>query len=221
MSIILTLIETHNRNAKCMDPNAVSLSSDAYNAYLLRNVIEATTPPNESEADTAARSGTIIAMFKGFEPCGAIEAMIACHCVTLQFVLMGAMRDAANAAFDPATLTRMRTTSMAISKTLHLWVTKLETIKKRNEARLTEALKAAETAAPVQGSVPAAGLAADPPACRPGETKPSQTAVPLHPAFTPFGRSTFPDEPLRDAMLAPAALSRGVRPIGAAPAPAS
>jgi hypothetical protein len=117
------------------------------NAYLLEGVVDATTSPNEIEAAARSRRDAIVAMLRAFDPADAMEAMIACHCVTLQFLLNAAMRDAANINLEPATLARARAGAMSISRTLHQWVTKFETVKTRNEARATEAREAAKAQA--------------------------------------------------------------------------
>ena len=113
------------------------------NAYLLDGVVDSTTPPGETAANAQSRREAIGEMFRAFDPRDAMEAMIACHCVALQFLLNGAMRDAGNVNQEPAMLTRARAGAMAISKTLHQWVSKLEKIKQRKEVRAAEALKAA------------------------------------------------------------------------------
>jgi hypothetical protein len=70
-----------------------------------------------------------------------MESMIACHCITLQFMLNAAMRDAGNISLDPVVLTRLRASAISISKTLLQWVSKYERLHARNEARAAEARK--------------------------------------------------------------------------------
>lgn len=163
-----------------MQPSDLSLSQDAYDAHLLATVMDTTAPPSETPDDARARCAVIVEMFHGFEPNGAMESMIACHCVTLQFVLNAAMRDAGNTNLDPVMLTKIRASAMAISKTLHLWVSKYERIHARNEARATEALKLAgqQTAAtepeppretpPLAADRPSTEVPRDPPVRQPG-----------------------------------------------------
>ena len=105
----------------------LTLSPDARNAYLLRGVIEATAPPAETASDARLRAGTIFEMFKSFETVTAVEAMIACHCITLEFALMAAMRALSTTDGDEKTQTRLRNGVNALSKTLHLWMIRHET----------------------------------------------------------------------------------------------
>ena len=176
----------------------LTLSFDAYNAQLLRGVIRATMPSGEEAAETHARAATIIAMFKGFEPREAMESMIACHCIALQFALLAAMRDvsAAAGAPDPRTQTRMWATGVSLSKTLHLWLGKYEAVQARNEARGAEA---AQTAPPARTVSP------PPTAARPPVTK----------APTPEAPVTKVPE-----TSAPRALPRSGEPRPVAPLPA-
>jgi hypothetical protein len=111
------------------------------NAYLLDGVVDATTPPNESEAAAQRRREAIGEMFRAFNPGDGMEAMIACHCITLQFLLNAAMRDAANVNMEAKSLARARAGAMSVSRTLHQWVTKFERVKKRSDARVAEMLE--------------------------------------------------------------------------------
>lgn len=83
-----------------MNPDTVPLPQDACNDYLLGATMEATAPRGESAAARNGRHTTIAGMFRTFEPANAVEAMIACHCITLQFVLNAAMRDAGDVTMD-------------------------------------------------------------------------------------------------------------------------
>jgi hypothetical protein len=129
---ILTCDANFNWNAT-MDPTKLVITPDAYNAWLLRGVIEATAQAGETSDEAHIRSGAIIEMFKCFAPRDAVEAMIASHCVHLRLLLQGAMRDAESPNFDAKMLKGMRASAMSVSRTLHLWVTKLETMKARND----------------------------------------------------------------------------------------
>jgi hypothetical protein len=164
-----------------MDAAAFAFSQDACDATLLLGVMDATTPPGETEPATRARRAMIVAMFRTFEATDAMESMIACHCITLQFVLNGAMRDAGNMNLDPALLNRTRATAMSISKALHLWMTKYEQLHARNEARAAEQAKPAarpdrpvalEPAAPAVAPAPV-----KPPQARPDQPSPPPAAV--------------------------------------------
>jgi hypothetical protein len=120
------------------------------NAYLLNSVVEATAPPNEPESAAGSRADAILEMVCAFDPRDGMEAMIACHCVMLQFLLTAAMRDASNVHLEPAVLARARAGAISVSRALHQWVTKFENVRKRNEARAAEEREAAQSqAAPV------------------------------------------------------------------------
>jgi hypothetical protein len=121
--------------------SSLTLSPDAFNAHMIGGVITATGTSGESVADGQTRAAAIVEMFRAFDPADAMESMIACHCITLQFMLNAAMRDAGNLTLDPVVLTRMRASAMSISKTLLQWVSKYERLHARNETRAAEARK--------------------------------------------------------------------------------
>jgi hypothetical protein len=121
--------------------SSFTLSPDAFNAHMIGGVITATRTPGESVADGQTRAAAIVEMFRAFDPADAMESMIACHCITLQFMLNAAMRDAGNLSLDPVVLARMRASAMSISKTLLQWVSKYERLHARNETRAAEARK--------------------------------------------------------------------------------
>jgi hypothetical protein len=121
--------------------SSFTLSPDAFNAHMIGGVITATRTSGESVADGQTRAAAIVEMFRAFDPADAMESMIACHCITLQFVLNAAMRDAGNLSLDPVVLARMRASAMSISKTLLQWVSKYERLHARNETRAAEARK--------------------------------------------------------------------------------
>jgi hypothetical protein len=121
--------------------SSFTLSPDAFNAHMIGGVITATGTPGESESAGQTRAAAIVEMFRAFDPADAMESMIACHCITLQFMLNAAMRDAGNLSLDPVVLARMRASAMSISKTLLQWVSKYERLHARNETRAAEARK--------------------------------------------------------------------------------
>jgi hypothetical protein len=123
-------------------------------AYLLNGVVEATAPPNETEAAARSRGDAIVEMVCAFDPRDAMETMIACHCVMLQFLLNAAMRDASNIHLEPAVLAKTRAGAISVSRTLHQWVTKFEKVRKRNEATAGDA--AQTQAAPVAATAKSA-----------------------------------------------------------------
>jgi hypothetical protein len=155
-------------------------------AYLLNGVVEATAPPNETEAAARSRGDAIVEMVCAFDPRDGMEAMIACHCVMLQFLLNAAMRDASNIHLEPAVLAKNRARAISISRTLHQWVTKLEKVKKRSEAH------AAETAQTQAALV----LAAEPAVMKPPAQKSPDAPVAL-------SRQPIPSPAHRPAIHAP------------------
>ena len=137
-------------------------------AYLLSRAVWATTPAGETVTEAQARAEAIAAMLRAYAPGDGVEAMMACQCIMMQFVLDAAMRDAGNAREEPAAQGKARAGAISASRTLHQWVTKLENYRKRNERRAAEAAKA-----------PAAIPAADPPEeTSPGDTGQQQVASP-------------------------------------------
>jgi hypothetical protein len=102
-------------------------------AYLLNQVVEATTPPNETEAAARSRAEAIVEMVRAFDPRAGMESMIACQCVMLQFLLNVAMRAASDINLEPRILAKSSAHVMAISRTLRQWVAHFDKVRKRNE----------------------------------------------------------------------------------------
>ena len=174
-----------------MTQPSFSLSQDAYNAFMLRSVMDATAVVGETAEEAMVRSAAIVEMFRAFEAANAMESMVACHCISLRFMLEAAMRDAGNLELEPVLLTRMRGMATSISKNLHLWIAKFETLHARNEARATEARqlgapRAEAIARPNQGPVPRAVNV--PPAGR----EPPRPMAPLPSLAPPFKRPDVP-----------------------------
>jgi hypothetical protein len=135
-----------------MDSSSHSLSQDAYTDHMLAAVISATGLRGETAGARQIRAAAILKMFVAFETANAMETMVACHCITLQYLLSVAMFDASNIELDPVALGRARASAMSISKMLYLWMTRYEKMRGRNETRATAArkpLERPETAAPV------------------------------------------------------------------------
>ncbi|MGA3005857.1 MAG: hypothetical protein ABSE20_29505 [Acetobacteraceae bacterium] len=149
--------------------------------YLLNGVFEATTPPNESAAVAQSRADAIVEMFHAYDPGDGMEAMLACQCITLQFLLTAAMRDANNTSQEPAAQSKARAGAISASRTLHQWVTKFENARKRNERHAAEAAKTRAAAQP----------AADPPST-PSPANPVPQPAPS-PADRPAPRSPAPN----------------------------
>ncbi len=128
-------------------------------AYLLNSVIESTTPPGETAAEAHARGAAIAAMLRAYDPSDGMEAMMACQCVMMQFLLNAAMRDANNPHLTPVLQAKARAGAISASRTLHQWVTNFENSRKRNELRAAEAAK---TEAAVQAAAPSQAPTARP-----------------------------------------------------------
>lgn len=207
-----------------MNPSTFALSQDELNAHMLGGVMDATSPPGETAADARTRCAVIVEMFRTFEAANAMESMIACHCVALQFVLSAAMRDAGNTNMDPGQLTRTRASAMAISKTLHLWLSKYESIRTRNETRAAEARQPAGL--PATPTIPDPGAEKRPPARQdqppamiPQPAKAPPPLVPPLPGSVPPGAAVLrmPDPPgpgVKEALLSSASVLRGTPPNG-------
>ncbi len=201
----------------------LTLSAEACRAHLVRGVIEATARPRETVSDARARAGTIIEMFKGFAPANALEAMIACQCITLQFVAMAAMRDLTMLEGDSKTQLRMRSGTAALNRTLHQWIVLFHTTRKQEKARAAEeakALAAPEAAAPNPVSPnPVSPKPAFPePAAQ--ETRPpsGDRAAPRPPALALTRAEACPPDRVpssREALLASTALIHGAGARGA------
>ena len=179
--------------------------------------MEATKSATESAVEARTRSAAIVEMFRSFEAANPVESMIACHCITLQFMLNAAMRDAGATNLDPVMSMRIRASAISISKTLHLWISKFESVHARNETRAAEARKPA--------ALPA--VTAAPPKPAPDAAKPPRPAQPtLAAAGTMAPRmSAQMATGAKEALLASAAVIAGVAPNGkmtvTAPEPAT
>ena len=128
----------------------LTLSFETYNAHLVRGVIEATAPPNETVADARMRAGAIIVMFKDFDPVTALESMIACQCIALRFMLMAATRDVSLAIVDVKTQIRMRSSAVAISRALEGWMARFQATQRHNGTRAAEAARKEDASMRVQ-----------------------------------------------------------------------
>ena len=191
----------------------LALSFEACNAYLVREAIEATAPPNETAPDARLRAATILGMFKGFEPVTALDSMIACQCVTLRFVLMAALRDLAVLSVDERTQARMRSTAAALSRTLHQWVAQGKSVRAGREKAgraLADSMARGEGHAAEAALAALASAAPEPPA--PASATPA-CATPA--SATPASATPAPATP---AAPAPAARTASAQPM-AVPSP--
>jgi hypothetical protein len=169
------------------------------NGYLLDGVVDATTPPNETEAAARIRADAIVEMVCAFDPRDAMETMIACHCVMLQFLLNAAMRAACDVRLAPAVMAKNRAAVTSTSRTLHQWVTKFEKIRKRNATSAAEMREADQLQS---ASVPSeAPVAVESPVSIAPVTPPSAPAI-LAPL--PGSRTGNPIAVSNDALIAAA-----------------
>jgi hypothetical protein len=218
MLFILTLIATSNRTTN-MEPNRVPLGQGDLNAHMLRDVMDATALPGETAQYAQARCATIVELFRTFEAANPMESMIACHCISLHFLLQAAMRDANAPNLGLALSIRLRASAMATRKSLQLCMADFASIQARNEARAAEALQRAsqpDTATTPAKLQPAAmqQASARPQPPRPvavQHVKPPPQVAPLA-GLDPSVRSglRLPDQPARSmkqALLSSAAIS--------------
>jgi hypothetical protein len=190
------------------------VASNTAQGYLLRRVLDATTPADETETDASTRCGTILEMFRDFGPVNALQAMIACHCISLEFVLNAAMRDACDLRLEPRLMLRARAGGNSLSRGLGQWLTKYEKLKARDEKRAAEAVET-QTPAPEE-TLPPKPVQTKPeqpkPAPRPIRVPPAEMPMPetspsFHAELTapPVGRHALASSVSRIAMLAPMA----------------
>ena len=121
----------------------LSPSPEALQAHLLRGVIEATAPPDETAADARLRAAIIIQAFQALAPANVLEAMQACHLISLQFVYEGALRALSagvpsGEAEDAKAQVRLRAQVNTLSRTLGQWFARYETTQARREKRESE-----------------------------------------------------------------------------------
>jgi hypothetical protein len=208
-----------------MDPNCLMLAQDEFNAHMLRGVMGATGQPGETAQDVQTRCGAVVEIFRSFEAANPMEAMIACHCISLRFMLDAAMRDASAADLPPPLLLRMRASAMAISKILHLWMTSFASLHTRNEARAVELQQHASQPEPVARPVNPQPPAPELPPARPEQLRPiaaeaANATLPFVAATTASpDRSTLglPNQPAQSwkhALLSSVALAQAVAANG-------
>jgi hypothetical protein len=195
-----------------MEPDNLTLSEDEFNAHMLGGVMLTTRVPNETAAEARLRRAAIVAMFRAFDPANAMESMTACHCVSMHFVLDAAMRDAGDTTLDHVLLTRARGSAMALSKTLHKWVSTFQAMHKRNEARARDAATPTASAAAIKPT-PAPALAKAPPEPRPPAGRPA-TAIAPAVGWPGTEAPVRPSPGIKETLLASTAILPGARPNG-------
>jgi hypothetical protein len=206
-----------------MDPNCLTLEQDAFNAYMLRGVMEATGQPGETPGDARTRQAAIIEIFRTFEAADPMESMIASHCVALRFLLQVAMRDANMADVEPAMTLRLRASAMAIGKNLQLWMASFANLHARNEARAAETRQAAGQTATMATPAKPQPAMQQPPA-QPGRARPiaAQSAPPFVARVAGVDKAAWPaprlpDQPVqsvKQALLSSAAIYQGAASNG-------
>jgi len=206
-----------------MDPNRLTLAQNEFNAHALRGVMGATGQPGETAQDAQTRCAAIVEMFRTFEAANPIEAMIACHCISLRFMFEAAMRDANAADLAPAMQIRLRASAMAVGKSLDLWMRNFASLHARNEARAVEGQRTNQreaVATPAQSqpaSVQPRSLRSEQP--RPVAEPPVKPASPLVAPMTShvqsaLGLADLPARSMKQALLSSATVSQGAASNG-------
>ena len=214
------------------------LSPDACAAYLLREVVVATTPPAETPSNAQARAAIIGEMFRSLAPANAMEAMIACHCIALRFVLMAATRALSAMGEEEKPRARAQASVNALSKTLHLWLKQYERVQTRaamNPRQKPASARASRSSpAPIPEHAPVCETACGPEPCSEAgaapepvpETAPGPEsardrcytvpAAPLPPSPGGTAFAPLPGGLFRERMLASTTLTHGTAAMGAA-----
>jgi len=215
-----------------MDPNRLTLAQNEFNAHALRGVMGATGQPGETAQDAQTRCAATVEMFRTFEAANPIEAMIACHCISLRFMFEAAMRDANAADLAPAMLIRLRASAMAVSKNLDLWMRNFASLHTRNEARAVEGQRTSQPARVATPPKPQP-VAVQLRPLRSEEPPPAGAQKPASPLVAPMtsrvqsalGLADLPAQSTKQALLSSAAVSQGAASNGrltaTTPAPGS
>ncbi|MGA3004461.1 MAG: hypothetical protein ABSE20_22325 [Acetobacteraceae bacterium] len=200
-----------------MDPNRLMLAQDEFNAHMLRGVMGATGQPGETAEDLQTRCAAIVELFRTFEVANPMEAMIACHCISLRFMLDAAMRDAGAADLELAMLIRLRASAMAIGKNLHLWMANFASLHARNEARAAEVRQRANQPEAVATPARPQPTAMQSPPRRPEQPRPIAAQVakvtapfvapPAVPDQSPLRLGDLPAQSMKRGLLSSAAVS--------------
>ena len=204
-----------------MDPNRLTLAQNEFNAHLLRGVMDATGQPGETAQDAQTRCAAIVEMFRTFEAANPIEAMIACHCISLRFMFEAAMRDANAADLAPAMQIRLRASAMAVGKSLDLWMRNFASLHARNEARTVEGQRTsqpeavARPAKPQPASVQPRPLRSEqpPPDAMQKPASPPVAAMASH-VQSALGLADLPARSMKQALLSSATVSQGAASNG-------
>ncbi|HEX3996751.1 MAG TPA: hypothetical protein VHX39_36740, partial [Acetobacteraceae bacterium] len=155
-----------------MEPNHLTLGQDEFNAHMLRGVMDATGQPGETAQYAQMRCATIVEIFRTFEAANPMESMIACHCISLHFLLESALRDANAPNLRLELSMRLRASVMAIRKSLHLCMADFASLHARNKARATEVLQRANQPDTVATPAKPQPAAVQQPVARPEQPRP-------------------------------------------------
>jgi hypothetical protein len=198
-----------------MEPNCMTLGQDEFNAQMLKGVMDATGPAGETAQGAQMRCATIVEMFRAFEAANALESMIACHCISLHFLLEAALRDANAPNVRLELAMRLRASVMAIRKSLHLCMADFAKLHARNEARAAEVApqRASQPDTVAKPEKPQPAAARQPPA-RPEQPRPVAAKPPPPAGIDASVQSALrlPDQPAQSmklALLSSAAASQG------------
>ena len=181
----------------------LTLTPEQYNAHVVGDVIASTTPATEAPDAARSRAGAIVEMFKGFEPATALESMLACHCISLRYVLMGAVRAALAGGGDARLLLRQQAMIASLTRTAILAEAHFEKVRARGEARAAEA-----DTVPARTAEPVARAGKTPDAPKEAVAEAPLPAVPLAAvplAAVPLAAVPLPAVPLAAVPLAAAA----------------
>ena len=113
--------------------------------YLIERIFHSSHRPGETEELARIRHEAIKLMFQAYDPKDDWEALTAARCVRLEFLADAALRAASESRLDPEGQMQARAAAESINRTLDRWVSRLISIKKRNEARAQAARKAAQS----------------------------------------------------------------------------
>jgi hypothetical protein len=159
----------------------VSISPEARDAWLLNDLVDSTAQPGETPAAARERRAVIHDLFRGLAPANAVQAMVACHCIGLRFVLAAILRDAMDPALDPRLRARAQGREASSGRMLRDWMRTYEKMRGPETVRVADPPPApvARPAAdpPVASTVPPRG--AEPAAVPRPQARAAKSVVPV------------------------------------------
>lgn len=169
---------------------------------LARPVIDAIAArPGQSETERAAWVDSATRRIIAFEPRDGMEVMLACQAVMVQFLMLDAFRDAANAATPEQA--RRRRGQAAILGRAHSTILKEVRTHRASVARIS---KGADPAAPAIHAPIAQSPEVQPPSAQSPTSQPDASAPRPCPQMTPAAILAQP--PLAPSPLAPSPLAQ-------------